>query len=88
MGRTMRSVGDLADTMRALQLQSVVRHLDSSAYTLRDILARVAQGQGTLGKLLVEDSLYRQAQRAVQQLDSLVLDIRKQPKRYVHFSLF
>ena len=88
MGRTMRSVGDLADTMRALHLQSVVRHLDSSAYTLRDILARVAQGQGSLGKLLVEDSLYMQAQRTVQKLDSLVLDIRKQPKRYVHFSLF
>ncbi|HOY84545.1 MAG: MlaD family protein [Candidatus Cloacimonetes bacterium] len=45
-------------------------------------------GQGTAGKLLRDDELYRQLQGSVASLDSLVADVRANPKKYLKFSIF
>ncbi|HEX2616780.1 MAG TPA: hypothetical protein VHL57_04510, partial [Flavobacteriales bacterium] len=46
------------------------------------------QGQGTLGKLMKDDSLYNNLTAASHELDLLLEDLRMNPNRYVHLSLF
>lgn len=45
-------------------------------------------GKSTAGKLLQDDELYRQLQTSVAGLDSLIQDVRANPKKYLKFSIF
>jgi phospholipid/cholesterol/gamma-HCH transport system substrate-binding protein len=41
-----------------------------------------------LGKLAKNDSLYNNLNKSAEDLDKLLKDLKENPKRYVHFSLF
>jgi len=58
--------------------------LDTLSIGLRTLVGRVEKGEGTLGLLLSDDDLYNQLKTAAQDLDVLVLDIRANPKKYLH----
>ena len=45
-------------------------------------------GKGSAGKLLKDDALYNNLSGASKELELLLSDMKKNPKRYVHFSLF
>ena len=44
--------------------------------------------EGMIGELMHNDSLYHSLNKTMVDLDSLFMDFRENPKRYVHFSLF
>lgn len=70
------------------QLQVVINETNTTVERLNTILARLQSGKGSLGKLMVDDSLYREMQATLTQINSLVKDIQKNPKKYVTFKLF
>lgn len=49
---------------------------------------RIETQEGTLGKLVRDRGLYNELLKTTQEMDSLILDIKKNPKRYLHVSLF
>ena len=51
-------------------------------------LTKLNSGDGTLGKLMSNDSLYNNLNLAMADLDSLLIDFRYNPKRYVNVSIF
>lgn len=53
-----------------------------------DVLGRLSRGEGTLGMLSTDSTLYREATRTVVQLRSLLADIQANPRRYFRFSVF
>jgi phospholipid/cholesterol/gamma-HCH transport system substrate-binding protein len=53
-----------------------------------DVLGRLSRGEGTLGMLTADSTLYREATRTVVQLRSLMADIQANPRRYFRFSVF
>lgn len=52
------------------------------------VLTRLQAGQGTLGLLSADSTLYREATKTVVQLRSLLADIQVNPRRYFRFSVF
>ena len=76
-----------ADTVMA-QIQLTARSLDRSAASLDTILARFAGGQGTLGRLSRDDSLYVNLNRAAEAIALLATDIRENPRRYIRIGIF
>lgn len=59
--------------------------------TLADVNAltqRLNSNEGTLGLLMRDDKVYRNIESSAADLDSLLIDIKAHPKRYVHFSVF
>jgi phospholipid/cholesterol/gamma-HCH transport system substrate-binding protein len=48
----------------------------------------INSGQGTAGKLIMNDSAYYNLNGALASLDSLLIDLREHPNRYVHLSVF
>lgn len=56
--------------------------------TTEQILTRLEQGEGTLGMLSRDSTLYREATLTVVQLRTLLSDIQANPRRYFRFSVF
>jgi phospholipid/cholesterol/gamma-HCH transport system substrate-binding protein len=46
------------------------------------------KGKGTAGQLFTNDSLYKNMNNSISNLDLLLKDLKANPNRYVHFSLF
>jgi phospholipid/cholesterol/gamma-HCH transport system substrate-binding protein len=55
---------------------------------LNELMSRINRGEGTLGKLAKNDSLYNNLNSSAASLDRLLKDLESNPKRYVHFSIF
>ncbi len=62
--------------------------IDRASRSLDVVMGRLERGEGTLGHLMKDDSLYQNANQAVAKVRALAMDLRQNPKRYVHLSLF
>ena len=63
-------------------------NLDSTNAQVRSLLLQAEKGNGTVGKLLSDSLLYSDLRHSVQQLDSLVADLKKNPKKYINLRIF
>ena len=77
-------VADLKDA----NLKATVARVDTAVNGVNALLADVRSGEGTLGQLMYNKSLYNHIDAAVLSADSLLTDLKAHPKRYVHFSVF
>lgn len=84
----LNNFSNLSDTLVKTQLKSAVNNADNTLKELNMLLAKINQGQGTLGKLAKNDSLYNNLNKSSEDLDKLLKDLKENPKRYVHFSIF
>jgi phospholipid/cholesterol/gamma-HCH transport system substrate-binding protein len=89
-------------TEREAQLRSALDHfssaaqnidrltvrLDSLRTTLQSVAFKLDRGQGSLGKLVNDDKLYAELNSSVKNLNSLIADVKAQPKKYFRFSVF
>lgn len=66
----------------------VVAELDTTVHYLKMAAIRLDSEEGTAGKLLRDRWLYDQLLNTAANLDSLILDIKTNPKKYMHISLF
>jgi phospholipid/cholesterol/gamma-HCH transport system substrate-binding protein len=78
----------LADSLQALRLSQTVNEANRTVARLQGLLQNLEKGQGTAGKLLQDEKLYTNLNQTLTDLDKLLVDFRRQPKRYVHFSVF
>lgn len=91
MVRSNREKVDTTLTHAALasaRFDRTTERLESAAESLELVLKRLEHGQGTLGRLSRDDKLYKELLQTTQNLNDLVRDIRKNPKRYVNIELF
>jgi phospholipid/cholesterol/gamma-HCH transport system substrate-binding protein len=66
----------------------LVANLDSTNTEIRKLVALAQNGNGTVGKLLTDTTLYNDTHRLLRQLDSLVADIKANPKKYINVRIF
>lgn len=78
----------MADSLNALKISQAVATTQRSLEGLQRIMLGIESGQGSMGKLLKDDSLYSNINRSLADLDKLLIDFRLAPKRYVNLSLF
>lgn len=76
-----------ADTLMA-RLDGTAGRLDGVLDALDTVLGRMARGEGTLGKLSRDDRLYESIASAAVSLDSLLVDLKANPGRYVTIEIF
>ncbi|GAB4302728.1 MAG: MlaD family protein [Desulfuromonadia bacterium] len=62
--------------------------LENSSITIEETLDRLNRGEGTAGKLLRDSTAYDRLNSTLDSLDTLLRDIRENPRRYLKFSLF
>lgn len=74
--------------LKAADLKATVARVDTAVDNVNAILADVRSEKGTLGQLIYNKSLYNHIDATVLSADSLLVDLKAHPKRYVHFSIF
>ena len=82
------NVSSMTDSLAKAQLKDAIANADKSMRELNIMLARINEGQGTIGKLAKNDSLYNNLNKSSEDLDKLLKDLRMNPERYIHFSVF
>ena len=88
--RTVKRVDELAQ-----KLDGTIGTLDRSSKSLESILGRMDRGEGTLGKLSTDDTLYKNASeasanlnKATVELNKLLADFQAHPKKYINLEIF
>lgn len=62
--------------------------LGSAATQLRGLLAKADSGPGSLAQLLNDPGLYNDTRRLITRMDSLMLDFKTNPRKYLRFTVF
>ncbi len=78
----------LSDSISQAGLVDTMKNLESTLASLDAMLAKIEQGNGTMGKLMTDDELYTNLSNSTRELDLLLQDFRLNPKRYVNVSVF
>ena len=69
-------------------LDETIKNLEETIQNFNNISSKIENGEGSIGKLLNDEGLYNNLEGASLQLEQLLEDMKLNPKRYVHFSLF
>ena len=88
LNETSLKIKDISSSMSEVDLNLILTNLDSTISNLNKITHKLNQGEGTIGKLLYDDVLFKNLDDATKNLEELIEDIKLNPKRYVHFSIF
>lgn len=78
----------VSSSLKEANLDDTFENLGSAVSNLSQILDRLEDGKGSLGKLLTKEDLHESLEQTNTQIQLLLEDMRLNPKRYVHFSLF
>ena len=79
---------DVAASLKTLPLDSTMNYVNSTASNLKQITDKVNSTDSSIGLLLNDKGLYNHIDHTVLSLDSLFMDLKKNPKRYVTFKIF
>ena len=79
---------DVAASLKTLPLDSTMNYVNSTASNLKQITDKVNGTDSSIGLLLNDEGLYNHIDHTVLSLDSLFMDLKKNPKRYVTFKIF
>jgi len=85
---TLANASVIVSDVRNANLPATIARVDTAIDNINIMLADVRAQEGTLGQLLYDKSLYANINTTVQSADSLLVDLKANPRRYVHFSLF
>ncbi|MGI9541943.1 MAG: MlaD family protein, partial [Cyclobacteriaceae bacterium] len=84
----MSKFNGLAGAIDPKELEATLVQTKGAIENLNNVLAQVSEGNGSLGKLLKDEALYNKLAQSSKDLDRLLVDMRENPRRYVHFSVF
>lgn len=84
----MKNLNTVTDKIAAVNFEQTVNNANKAMADLQSMLSDVKNGKGTLGALLTDRQMYDNLNNASKNLDALMIDLKANPKRYVHFSVF
>ena len=82
------NVKRITDDLVTADFKGVIENAKNTLAKVNTSLEAANNGEGTLGKLLGDESLYNELVRTNQELQNLVNDLQVHPERYIHFSVF
>ncbi len=86
--RILNNLDTVTTTLARGDLDRMLNDLSESSTQLKSMMDDLQAGEGTLGALLKNDTLYNNLESASKELDMLLEDLRLNPNRYVSISLF
>ena len=84
----LANANNLTRNLSELDLASTMQKVDNTLRNVEQMTAKLNSNEGTLGLLMRDPGLYNNLNATMMHADSLMIDLRQHPKRYVHFSVF
>jgi len=78
----------VSDNAARLNFEETMNKANTAVASLQSVADSINNGSGSLGKLINDNNLYNNLEDASKSLDNLIIDVKENPKRYVHFSVF
>ncbi|GAB4292390.1 MAG: hypothetical protein Kow0068_17670 [Marinilabiliales bacterium] len=88
LSNIMANFSNISDSLAKTNLKTTIDKATNTLITANEILDKINNGEGTLGLLLNNDTLYNNLESSAKDLDKLLKDIEANPKKYLHFSIF
>ena len=85
---TSANLKTITDSISKVNIALTVSQFNNTLKGLNSIVSSIDTGNGTLGKLVNDQSLYKSLVDVSEELESLISDLKNHPKRYVNFSIF
>lgn len=79
---------ELSGKLSNIEIETLIANMEKLLSDFEGIANNLTSGKGTAGKLLQDEQVYVNLERTSKQMELLLEDMRLNPKRYVHFSLF
>ena len=84
----LTNMNTLSDSLVEADLVGTINNAGKAMENVASVMQKIDNGEGTIGLLVNNDTLYNNLESATLELDLLLEDMRVNPKRYVHFSVF
>lgn len=88
LSSTTTNLDEFSTQLKYIKLDSTVNNLNNTIANLQAVTAKLNDKNSSLGLLLNDPTLYNNANNTVASLDSLFVDIKKNPKRYLTVKIF
>ena len=88
MNKTFTNLETISDSLKASDISAAVSNLKASLEKASKLMENLNQGKGSAGQFLTNDTLYSNLSGSLESLNLLLKDMKANPKRYVHFSIF
>lgn len=82
------SFATMGQHVEQIRVDTLMHNLNALSANLNEMSRQLSDKQGTAGLLLGDPSLYNRLDSLAHNADKLMKDLKENPKRYVHFSLF
>ena len=84
----LANANDLTRNLNDLDLAGTMAKVNNTLQNVEQMTAKLNSNEGTLGLLMRDPELYNNLNATMMHADSLMIDLKAHPKRYVHFSVF
>ena len=84
----LNNLATVSDQVAAANFKQTIDNANKAVSELESVVGKVNNGKGSLGLLINDRQMYDNLNSASKNLDNLVIDLKENPKRYVHFSIF
>ena len=88
LSNVINNFSNISDSLAKSNLASTINNADKVLSQTSSIMTKINRGEGTMGLLINNDSLYHRLDKSTEDLDKLLMDLRINPERYVHISVF
>ena len=78
----------LTKNLSELDIAMTMAKVNNTLQNVEQMTAKLNSNEGTIGLLMRDQQLYRNVTSTMGHVDSLMIDLKQHPQRYVHFSLF
>lgn len=88
ISNSLRNISSVTDSLRKANLITTLGHLENTLSSTDSILKGIQKGEGSLGQLTKDDSLYIHLNQTTHNLNTLIKDIQANPGKYIQISVF
>ena len=84
----LANTNNLTRNLNELDLAATMQKVDNTLRNVEQMTAKLNSNEGTVGLLMRDPGLYNNLNATMMHADSLMIDFKQHPKRYIHFSVF
>lgn len=84
----LNNLSQVSDTLAGEHFANTIRKAEEVMEQTNQVMMKINSGEGSLGQLVNDKGLYNNLDSTATSLDALLKDMKDNPKRYVHFSVF
>ena len=85
---TSKNLSVITENISEANIKDLINNINSTVTGFNSIINKVNDGEGSVSKFLENDAVFNNLENATLELEVLINDIKTNPNRYVHFSIF